>query len=73
MKDIAAWETAARVHGERFGHVRPANTLVQAALVGPDHLVEIEAEANVPEPDSVQSRHVAVDAGGGSARHWGSG
>jgi hypothetical protein len=42
------WEAVARVHGERFGHIRPVNTLVEAHwLVGPQYLVEIEAEAIV--------------------------
>ena len=45
--DVAHWEPVARVHGERFGHIRPANTLVEARLVGPEYLVEIEAEAIV--------------------------
>jgi len=44
---IAHWEMVARVHGERFGHIRPVNTLVEARLVGPEYLVEIEAEAIV--------------------------
>ncbi|MCL4829254.1 MAG: RidA family protein [Caldilinea sp.] len=44
---IDHWEAVARVHGERFGHVRPVNTLVEARLVGPEYLVEIEAEAIV--------------------------
>lgn len=47
VSDIAHWEAVARVHGERFGHIRPANTLVEARLVGPEYLVEIEAEAVV--------------------------
>jgi enamine deaminase RidA (YjgF/YER057c/UK114 family) len=47
------WETVARVHGERFGQVRPANTLVQAALVHPDLLVEIEAEAVIGAGDAL--------------------
>lgn len=47
VSDIAHWEPVARVHGERFGHIRPANTLVEARLVGPEYLVEIEAEAVV--------------------------
>ncbi len=47
VSDIAHWEPVARVHGERFGHIRPANTLVEARLVGPEYLVEIEAEAMV--------------------------
>jgi enamine deaminase RidA (YjgF/YER057c/UK114 family) len=41
------WEEVAKVHGERFGTIRPANTLVRAELVGADYLVEIEAEAVV--------------------------
>ena len=45
VRHIEDWEAVARVHGERFGDVRPANTLVQATLVHPDLLVEIEAEA----------------------------
>jgi enamine deaminase RidA (YjgF/YER057c/UK114 family) len=45
VRDIADWEAVARVHGEYFGAIRPANTLVRAELVSPDHLVEIEADA----------------------------
>ena len=41
------WEAVARAHGERFGAIRPANTLVRADLVGDAYLVEIEAEAVV--------------------------
>ena len=44
---IEEWEPIARAHGERFGHILPANTLVQAELVGSDYLVEIEADAVV--------------------------
>jgi enamine deaminase RidA (YjgF/YER057c/UK114 family) len=47
VRDIAHWEPVARVHGERFGRIRPVNTLVEARLVGPEYLVEIEAEAVV--------------------------
>ena len=41
------WEAVARAHGERFGDILPANTLVQARLIGDEYLVEIEAEAVV--------------------------
>ena len=47
VSDMAHWEPVARAHGERFAAIRPVNTLVQARLVGDDHLVEIEAEAIV--------------------------
>ena len=47
VSDIANWEIVARVHGERFRKIRPVNTLVEAKLVGPQYLVEIEAEAVV--------------------------
>lgn len=47
VSDIANWEAAARVHGEFFSTIRPVNTLVEGRLVGPQYLVEIEAEAVV--------------------------
>jgi enamine deaminase RidA (YjgF/YER057c/UK114 family) len=53
VRRIEDWEAVARVHGERFGNVRPANTLVQAALVHPDLLVEIEAEAVIGAGDAL--------------------
>ena len=40
------WEAVARVHGEVFGNIRPANSLVVVrSLVPADALVEIEADA----------------------------
>ena len=39
------WEAVARVHGEVFGEIRPANTLVQVAGLVDGRLVEIEADA----------------------------
>ena len=52
VTDIARWEEVGRAHGEVFGGIRPACTLLEVkALVDPDMLVEIEAEAWVaPEP-----------------------
>ncbi|HVZ01394.1 MAG TPA: aldo/keto reductase [Dongiaceae bacterium] len=46
LRDVTQWEPVARVHGRYFGDIRPANTLVEAKLVG-DYDVEIEAEAVV--------------------------
>ena len=47
IRNIDDWEPVSRAHGKRFGHIQPANTLVQAGLIGDDYLVEIEAEAIV--------------------------
>jgi len=45
IRNIDDWEPISRAHGQRFGHVQPANTLVQAGLIGDDYLVEMDAEA----------------------------
>lgn len=43
-------EAVSWVHGSRFGDILPANTLVQAGIIGAQYLVEMEAEAIVQEP-----------------------
>jgi aryl-alcohol dehydrogenase-like predicted oxidoreductase/enamine deaminase RidA (YjgF/YER057c/UK114 family) len=47
VADINEWEPVARAHGARFAHIQPANTLVEAKLVGGAYRVEMEAEALV--------------------------
>ena len=48
VTDVGDWEKVARAHAEFFGAILPATTLVEvSALVSPEMLVEIEAEAVV--------------------------
>ncbi|ARS36520.1 RidA family protein [Pontibacter actiniarum] len=46
VTDIKNWEEVGRAHHQVFQDIKPASTLVQvAALINPEHLVEIEATA----------------------------
>jgi enamine deaminase RidA (YjgF/YER057c/UK114 family) len=47
VNNIEQWEAIARAHGERFAHIQPANTMVEAKLIGNGYLVEIEVDAIV--------------------------
>jgi enamine deaminase RidA (YjgF/YER057c/UK114 family) len=47
--NIDQWPEIGRAHGEFFGKIRPASTMVEVSrLIAPEMLVEIEAEAFVP-------------------------
>ncbi len=54
VTDISRWEEIGGAHGEVFGDIRPAATMVEVSrLINPDHLVEIEVDAIVEmEPPS---------------------
>jgi enamine deaminase RidA (YjgF/YER057c/UK114 family) len=48
MANIDQWQEVGRAHGEVFGSIRPATTMVEVKrLIDPDMLVEIEADAVV--------------------------
>jgi enamine deaminase RidA (YjgF/YER057c/UK114 family) len=50
VKNIADWEKIGRAHGEVFGKIRPACTLIQVSgFVSPDMLLEIEADAIIAD------------------------
>ncbi len=50
ITDISQFEAAGRAHGEYFGRIRPASTMVEVtALVGTDYLIEIEVDAVVSD------------------------
>lgn len=48
VTDISQWEAIGKAHGEFFGNIKPASTMVEVkALINPDLLVEIEATAYI--------------------------
>ncbi len=51
VTDITQWEAIAKAHQEAFGAIPPATSMVEVSrLIDPKMLVEIEADALLPDP-----------------------
>lgn len=52
LTNIEDWDAVGRAHAEAFGDIRPASTMLEVArLIGDNMLVEIEADAIIPDTD----------------------
>ena len=46
VRDVSKWQEVAKAHGEVFGEIRPATTIVEVSrLIDDGALIEIEADA----------------------------
>ena len=62
LTHVEDWEAVGRVHGEFFGNIRPAATmLVVAALLNPNWRIEIEMDAVVQDFSSKAAERLTTD------------
>jgi enamine deaminase RidA (YjgF/YER057c/UK114 family) len=64
VTDISRWREVAAAHAEAFGEIRPAATMVEvAALIAPELLVEIEADAYSLTDPPAGGKNPSADGG----------
>ncbi len=64
LTDISRWRDVAAAHAEAFGEIRPAATMVEvAALIAPELLVEIEADAYSLTDPPAGAKNPSADGG----------
>jgi enamine deaminase RidA (YjgF/YER057c/UK114 family) len=65
VTDISRWREVGAVHAQIFGEIRPVATMVEvSALIAPDLLVEIEADAYVGSPSPTAGGNAPSGPGG---------
>lgn len=65
VTDISRWREVGAVHEQVFGAIRPAATMIEvSALIAPELLVEIEADAYVDSPSPEIGAKEPSPAGG---------
>jgi len=74
LANVDQWQDVGRAHGEVFGTVRPATTMVEVKrLIDPDMLVEIEADAIISQGQEHGFSDGPTDTGNQASVQGGSG